>query len=328
MKLLVTGGAGYIGSHVVLTALENNYEVTIFDDLSTANKSNIHPDAQLIVGSTKSIKDISNLFKNNNFDGVIHLAANKASGESMVNPKLYTENNIIGSLNFINKCIEFNINNFIFSSSAAIYGNPKYNPIDELHPKNPNSYYGYTKLAIEKNLEWYSKLYNLRYASLRYFNAAGYDIRNRIKGIEINSKNLIPNVMEVAIGLKPYLSIFGNQYITKDGTGIRDYVHVNDLANAHIKALEYLNTKKKNLVINLGTERGYSVMDILKMARKVTKVDICYQIENSRTGDIDSVMANCALAKNQIGWTCPNSSLKKIIESTWNIYKNNSNLIK
>ena len=268
MKIVIVGGVGYIGSHVVLAALDQGYEVTVFDDLSTSNKSNINPNVKLIIGSTKSKKDLSNLLKDNHYDGIIHLAAEKAAGESMINPRLYTENNIIGSLNLINKCIEHKIKNFIFSSSAAVYGNPQYNPIDELHPRKPQSYYGYTKLVIEENLKWYSRLYNFKYASLRYFNAAGYDIKKRIKGFEINSKNLIPNVMEVAIGLKPYLPIFGNQYKTKDGTGVRDYVHVNDLAKAHIKALEYLTNEKKDLIINLGTEQGYSVMEILKAAKK------------------------------------------------------------
>ena len=323
MKIVIVGGVGYIGSHVVLAALDQGYEVTVFDDLSTSNKSNINPNVKLIIGSTKSKKDLSNLLKDNHYDGIIHLAAEKAAGESMINPRLYTENNIIGSLNLINKCIEHKIKNFIFSSSAAVYGNPQYNPIDELHPRKPQSYYGYTKLVIEENLKWYSRLYNFKYASLRYFNAAGYDIKKRIKGFEINSKNLIPNVMEVAIGLKPYLPIFGNQYKTKDGTGVRDYVHVNDLAKAHIKALEYLKNKKKDLIINLGTEQGYSVMEILKAAKKITKINIPYKIENSRPGDIESATANCALAKDQIGWAHPNSCLDKIIESTWNMYNSN-----
>ena len=321
MKIVIVGGVGYIGSHVVLAALDHGYEVTVFDDLSTSNKSNINPNANFIIGSTKSKKDLSNLFKDNHYDGIIHLAAEKAAGESMTNPKLYTENNIIGSLNLIDKCVEHKIKNFIFSSSAAVYGNPQYNPIDEFHPRKPKSYYGYTKLAIEENLKWYSRLYSFKYASLRYFNAAGYDIKNRIKGLEINSKNLIPNVMEVAIGLKPYLPIFGNQYKTKDGTGVRDYVHVNDLAKAHIKALEYLINKKKDLIINLGTEQGYSVMEILKAARKITEINIPYKIENFRPGDIESAMASCVLAKDKIGWTYPNSSLEKIIESTWKVYK-------
>lgn len=324
MKILITGGAGYIGSHVVLAALERGHDVTIFDDLSTANESNINPNAHIKIGSTKSKKDLSNLFKEFEYDGVIHLAANKSAGESMINPKIYSDNNIIGSLNLLNKCIEFNVSNFIFSSSAAVYGEPQYNPVDESHTTNPTSYYGYTKLAIEKNLKWYSRLHNLKYASLRYFNAAGYDIKKRIIGPEYSSQNLIPNVMKAVLGNIPSVSIFGNQYATKDGTGVRDYVHVNDLADAHIKAFEYIINQKKNLVINLGTEQGYSVMDILKISREITGVDITYKIKNPRLGDVDQITASCIMAKNLIGWACPNSTLEKIIESTWNIYKNNS----
>ena len=251
MKLLITGGAGYIGSHVVLAALDRKFNVTVFDDMSTSNKANINPKAKLVVGSTKSNEDLSKLFENKTFDGVIHLAAFKAAGESNCNPVKYAKNNIMGSLNLLNKCIKHEVKSFIFSSSAAVYGKPKYLPIDESHSLNPINYYGFTKLSFERNLRWYSKTYALKYASLRYFNAAGYDPDKRVIGTELNPQNLIPIIMETALGKRPNVLIFGDRYDTKDGTGVRDYIHVNDLAKAHISAFEYVLNKGE--IIEEGT---------------------------------------------------------------------------
>ena len=239
MKIIITGGAGYIGSHVVLAALERGYDVTVFDDLSTANRKNLNQKTKFIQGSVNSKEDLSKLFANDKYDAVIHLAASKASRESMLNPKKYAQNNIIGSLNILISCIDHGIKNFIFSSSAAVYGNPRYTPIDELHRLKPSNYYGYTKLSIENSLEWFSKIHGLKYASLRYFNAAGFDTNKRIVCKEKNTENLIPLIMEVAKGVKPFVPIYGNDYSTKDGTGIRDYVHVTDLAIAHMGALDF-----------------------------------------------------------------------------------------
>ena len=321
MRILVTGGAGYIGSHIVLASINSGYDVTIFDNLSTSNKLNINPNAEFVKGSLNSERDLSKLFKKRKFNGVIHLAAIKAAGESMTDPKKYAHNNIVGGINLLNKCIEYNVKSLIYSSSAAVYGQPKYIPIDELHSLNPLNYYGYSKLSIEQNLKWYSDSYGIKYASLRYFNAAGYDTQKRIVGVENNPQNLIPLVMETALGKRPYLSIFGNRYATKDGTGIRDYVHVTDLAKAHISALEYIFEKRKNLIVNLGSENGFSVLDIIRMSENITKTTIRYKIDNPRHGDVDEIVASCSLAKDIIGWNQKNSSLETIIDSTWSIYK-------
>ena len=321
MKLVITGGAGYIGSHVTLIALELGYDVTVFDDLSTANKNNINPQAKFVKGTINSKEDLTKLLKDNQYDGVIHLAASKAAGESMINPKKYTQNNIIGSLNLLNSCIDHGVGIFIFSSSAAVYGNPIYTPINESHPLKPSNYYGYTKLSIEKSLEWFSKLYGIKYASLRYFNAAGYDIEKRIKGKEKNPQNLIPIIMEVAKGKMSYVPIYGNDYQTKDGTGIRDYIHVSDLAKAHIDTFQYINDHSKNLILNLGSEIGFSVLEILDMAKEITKIDIPYQIENRREGDVGKVVSSSSLAKKLIKWKKNYSDLDILIKSTWNLYK-------
>jgi len=320
MKILVVGGAGYIGSHVTLEAINHGYEVTVFDDLSSGFKDNINASAAFFQGSTLSDTDLSRVMKNCHFDAVIHLAANKAAGESMDNPSEYAKNNIIGGINLIRACEEYGINKFIFSSSAAVYGSPKYNPIDELHPLAPSNFYGYTKLAIENILQWFSRLKGLRYAALRYFNAAGYDINQRIIGKEINPQNLVPIVMEVASGTRKKLSVFGNDYSTKDGTGIRDYIHVSDLACGHIMALNYLIKHEKDLTVNLGTGDGHSVLDIISMARKVSNKKIEYEFTGRRDGDPGKVIAAGDNAKKLINWDPKYSELHTIISSTWNIY--------
>ena len=320
MKIIITGGVGYIGSHVVLAALDHGHEVTVFDDLSTANKKNINVNTKFIQGSINSKEDLSNLFANDEYDAVIHLAASKASGESMLNPKKYAQNNIIGSLNILISCIDHGVKYFIFSSSAAVYGNPMYFPIDELHPLQPSSYYGQTKLSTENSLEWFSKIHGLKYASLRYFNAAGFDVNKRIVGKEKNTENLIPLIMEVAKGYKPFIPIYGNDYSTKDGTGVRDYIHVTDLATAHIYALETLRKDSKNLILNLGSETGFSVLEILEKTKDILNIDIPHQIEERRKGDVAKVVSSCSLAEDILKWEKKYSSLEILIKSTWYIY--------
>ena len=321
MNLLITGGAGYIGSHVVLDAVERGYDITVFDDLSTGYKENISENVQFIHGSTLSISDLSTLFTRNRYDAVVHLAASKAAGESMLEPAFYARNNIIGGQNVINACSDYNIKIVIFSSSAAVYGLPQYNQIDECHPLSPTNYYGQTKLHIEESLEWFSKLKGIKYASLRYFNAAGYDLKKRVKSLEVNPQNLIPKVMEVAIGRKTQVAVYGNDYNTKDGTGVRDYIHVSDLAKAHIDSINYISNNKENLTINLGNEIGYSVLDVISKSSEVSGKKIEHKIEARREGDIGSLIANTDLAKQLIGWKPRYSDLDTIINSTWEIYK-------
>ena len=320
MKILIVGGAGYIGSHIGLEAINQGYEVTVFDDLSTGFKKNIHPSANFFKGSTLSEKDLVRVMKNNSFDVVIHLAGCKAAGESMTNPSKYAKNNIIGGINLLKACAENGIYKFIFSSSAAVYGIPKYNPIDESHPLSPINYYGYTKLLIENNLKWFGNLKGIRYASLRYFNAAGYDPEQRIFKIEKNPQNLIPLVMETAIRERDELFVFGNDYDTKDGTGIRDYIHVSDLAEGHLSAIKYISEKNKDLVVNLGTGSGHSVLDIINMTQKISGKNIEYNFTDRRAGDPNIVIAGSDKAEKLINWTPKHSDLHTIIKSTWNIY--------
>lgn len=325
MNLVITGGAGYIGSHVVLEAIERGHNVTIFDNLSSGLEENIHPSAKFILGSTSSTNDLRKLFSKSKIDGVIHLAGLKASGESMREPLKYFNNNVVGGLNLLHSCINNNVSKFVFSSSAAIYGYPNSIPIDENHMPLPINYYGYTKLCIEDNLKWLSSINSFRYVILRYFNAAGYDLETKIKGLEVNPQNLIPKAMEVATGKRDKLDVYGNDYNTKDGTGARDYVHVSDLANAHLDSIEMLNNSNKNLIINLGSGKGYTVLEILKKIEIISKKSIKHQFVGRRPGDPPKIIANILKAKNILKWKPLHSDIDTIISTTWALYEKSKN---
>ena len=209
----------------------------------------------------------------------------------------------------------------VFSSSAAVYGEPKYLPIDEDHPKEPENYYGFTKLEIERIRVWFDKLKGLRYAALRYFNAAGYDARGRISGLERNPANLIPVIMEVAAGMRPSIKVFGSDYATKDGTGVRDYVHVSDLARGHVAALDWISKNDKSVVVNLGSDSGLSVLELIEEARRVTGKGIPAEMVGRRPGDPASSYASSALAAGLFGWKARESDVGTLISSTWAAYK-------
>jgi len=318
MKVLVTGGAGYIGAHTVLALIEAGHDVIILDDLSLGLEANIHPDADFIIGSTLDNEALKVCFRDK-VDAVIHLAAFKAAGESMTKPEKYSRNNISGTINLLNAVSYNRVGTFVFSSSAAVYGYPKYLPIDEDHSTNPVNYYGFTKLVIESFLEWYGKLRGLKYASLRYFNAAGYDPQGRILGLEQNPANLLPIVMEVASGMREKMEVFGNDYDTSDGTGVRDYIHVTDLASAHEKALNHLQNND-SLMVNLATGKGYSVLEVIEQAREITGHPIPYEIVDRRPGDPAELVATSKLAEELLGWEPEYSGLDSLLTSMWRIY--------
>ena len=320
MKILVIGGAGYIGSHFIIEALNQGHDLTVFDDLSSGFKDNLDKSIPFYKGSTLVLKDLSTVMKLEKFDVVVHLAASKAAGESMLNPTKYTSNNIIGGLNLIKACVDNNIEKILFSSSAAVYGTPQYIPIDEMHPVNPINYYGYTKLLIEENLKWYSDLKGLKFASLRYFNAAGYDSDQKFLNIEKSPQNLIPIIMECAVGTRKKLEVFGDNYSTIDGTGVRDYIHVSDLAKGHLDSIDYLINENKNLIINLGTGSGFSVLEVIKATEKISNKNIDYSIASRREGDPDTVIASAKKAEKLINWMPKKSDLENIISSTWKMY--------
>jgi UDP-glucose 4-epimerase len=321
MSILVTGGAGYIGSHVVYALCDAGYETVILDDLSLGLVQNIDQRAEFIKGSTHNSADLKQIFSNYRIKTVIHLAAWKAAGESMENPTKYAHNNLSGTINLLNAVVNAGVNQIVFSSTAAVYGYPEYLPVDENHTLAPINFYGFTKLFIEDMLKWYSQLKGLRFVALRYFNAAGYDVKGRIKGKEKNPANLIPVVMEVAARERKGFEIFGNDYETSDGTGIRDYIHVNDIASAHVLALEYLRNDGTNLIANLATGEGHSVLDVVNTTEKYSGKKIPFTVVGRRMGDPAELTAISNLAKDVMGWTTKYSDLKTIIQTTWDIYK-------
>jgi len=320
MNVLVIGGAGYIGSHVVKELMANGHKVTVFDNLSSGLRQNLFPENDFIYGNILIPSDLDAAFERG-FDAFIHLAAFKAAGESMIKPEKYSTNNITGTLNILNSAVNHNCLNMVFSSSAAVFGSPKYLPIDENHPKQPENYYGYTKLSIEEFMTWYSQLKGLHFAALRYFNAAGYDVDGKITGLEQNPANLLPIIMETAVGMRPEMKIFGNDYDTPDGTCIRDYVHVNDLASAHVKALEYIVSKKENLKLNLGSETGTSVTEMVEAARHITGQEIKAEYVERRPGDPANLVATSRLAHEVLGWKAKYSDVDTLIKTTYEVYK-------
>jgi UDP-glucose 4-epimerase len=255
------------------------------------------------------------------FDGLVHLAAFKAAGESMLKPEKYSVNNITGTLNILNAASETGVKNIVFSSSAAVYGNPVYVPIDENHPTEPINYYGFTKLEIERFLGWYDKLKGIKFAALRYFNAAGYDVAGRVKGLEQNPANLLPIVMEVASGMRPNMQVYGDDYDTEDGTCIRDYVHVNDLADGHVLAFEYISSRHESIRLNLGSEVGISVKTMLDVARRITGKPIIANMGPRREGDPAKLVASASQAHALLNWKAQYSDPETLIASTWNVYK-------
>ena len=319
MNILVIGGAGYIGSHVTRAFLDKGAKVTVFDNLSTGTRVNLFPEARFEEGDILDYGRLETVMRGG-YDALVHLAAFKAAGESMEKPEKYSVNNISGSLNILNAAAAAGVRRIVFSSSAAVYGEPEYIPLDEKHPTKPENYYGFTKLEIERFLGWYDKLKGIRFAALRYFNAAGYDPAGRVRGLERNPANLIPAIMEVAAGTRPELKIFGSDYPTPDGTGVRDYVHVSDLADAHVSGLEYIVREDKSLMVNLGSEEGLSVLEILETARKITGKPIPATVVSRRPGDPAKLVASSALAREILGWKATRSDVDSLVRTTWKAY--------
>ena len=318
MKVLVIGGAGYIGSHVVKALMKAGHKVTVFDNLSSGLRQNLFAENDFIYGNILLTEDLEGAF-NQGFDAFVHLAAFKAAGESMIKPEKYSVNNITGTLNIMNAAVKYGCHNMIFSSSAAVFGEPEYLPMDEEHPKKPVNYYGFTKLKIEEFMDWYDQLKGLKFAALRYFNAAGYDPEGVVCGLEQKPENLLPRIMEAALG-KRELKVFGTDYDTRDGTCIRDYVHVTDLADAHVRALEYISKNGKSIKLNLGTEKGTTVKELLDAARKITGKAISAEDVERRPGDPASLYTSSKKAKELLGWEPKYSDVDTLVETTWKAY--------
>ncbi len=320
MSVLVTGGAGYIGSHVVKKLLDKGITPITIDNLSKGKRSLVLG-GEFIEGDIKDKELLKEIIKKYNIETVIHLAADSLVGESVENPKKYYNNNFINGLTLLEAMKESGLSDIIFSSTAAVYGNPQEIPITEDHPKEPTNPYGESKLFFEKALESYS-VYGINYVSLRYFNAAGADSSGKIGEVHNPETHLIPIVFQKALGLRKELFIFGDDYPTEDGTCIRDYIHVNDLADAHILAIDFLKKNKKSRIYNLGNEKGYSVKEIIKLSEKVTGKKINYKIGKRRSGDPAILVAGSKKIKEELGWAPKHNNPEEIIESAWNWHKN------
>lgn len=314
-NILVAGGAGYIGSVTVKKLIKNGYKVTVVDNLYKGKKELVDKKAIFYKLDILNRLALENRLKVQKFDAIIHFAAYKDAGESMQNLTKY-QDNIRGTMNLIALAPKIGVKQIIFSSSAAVYGEPKKALIDEKHICDPANFYGYTKLAGEELLKWNMKLNNIQYVALRYFNVAG---DGGLNYVDPNAKNIFNVIAEVLCGRKKILEIFGNDYNTKDGTGVRDYIHVSDLADAHIKALNIKNSE----IINLGSEKGYSVLDIVKEFEKVSSKKIPYKIVKRRAGDPAKLIATSKKAKKVLNWN-PKLGLKEMVESTWRAYNKNS----
>lgn len=317
-KILVIGGAGYIGSHVVKELLDGGYEAIVFDDMSTGQEVNLFKEAGFIKGNILDRKALDGAISQN-IDAVIHLAGKKAVGESMENPQKYAENNLNGVVNIVNSMVDNGVKHMVFSSSAAVYGMPQYLPLDEKHPLNPMSFYGYTKLATENLLSWYAKLKDFNYIALRYFNAVGYAADKSITGREKNPQNLLPIIMEAATGKRDGFAIFGSDYETPDGTCLRDYIHVSDLASAHVAAIKRLMTDKKSYALNLGTGKAISVKQIVDAAENIIGKRLNYRFAPRRPGDPATVVAKAELAQQILGWKPKYTNIEDIIQTVWNL---------
>ena len=254
-------------------------------------------------------------------DGVIHLAAKKAVGESMEHPDMYALNNLNGTVNVLNAMVKNKVKYFVFSSTAAVYGMPDRSLLDETTPLDPINFYGFSKKVIEDVLSWYDRLKDIKFVALRYFNAVGYDAEGCVKGMEKNPQNLLPIVMETIFGVRPQMTVFGSDYPTKDGTCVRDYIHVSDLASAHYLALEYLKKENQSQILNLGTGSGHSVKEMIDEAERVTGKKVNYQMGDRRPGDPAALMAVSLKANELLGWQPKHSSLENIIQTTYQLYQ-------
>lgn len=317
MRLLVLGGAGYIGSHTAVELLDRGHEVVIADNLITGYKQAVPKEAVFYQGDIRDYNFLNNLFKTEKIDAVIHFAAFSLVGESVTNPLKYYENNLYGTKVLLQAMIDNNVDKIVFSSTAATYGEPENIPILESDRTCPTNPYGETKLAMEKMMKWSANAYQLRYVSLRYFNACGAHKSGKLGEAHNPESHLIPLVLQVPNGKRESVSIYGTDYDTPDGTCIRDYIHVTDLAEAHILAVEYLMKGGESNVFNLGNGVGYSVREVIETAKKVTGHPIPAVEIPRRAGDPARLVASGEKAKTVLGWEPKITSLEDIIRSAW-----------
>lgn len=325
MSILVLGGAGYIGSHAVDQLVNKGYEVVVVDNLLTGHEQAIHPKAVFYKGDVRDKEFLTTVFDNEDIDGVMHFAASSLVGESVEKPLMYFNNNVYGMQILLEVMQEHDVKHIVFSSTAATYGEPTESPITEQTPTNPKNPYGESKLAMEKMMKWCDGAYGMKYVALRYFNVAGAKRDASIGEDHTPESHLVPIILQVALGQRESLAIFGDDYATPDGTCIRDYVHVEDLIAAHILALEYLKAENDSNVFNLGSNNGYSVKEMLDAAREVTGKEIAAKVAPRRAGDPASLVASSEKAKTVLGWEPEYTDVKKIIETAWNWHVSHPN---
>ena len=325
MRILVLGGAGYIGSHTALELVKAGNEVAIADNLVTGYRKAIPKGAKFYEGDLRDFDFLNKLFQQEKIDAVIHFAAYSLVGESVTNPLKYYDNNLYGTKVLLEAMVKNNVGKIVFSSTAATYGEPENIPILESDRTCPTNPYGETKLAMEKMFKWTAEAHGLRYVSLRYFNACGADESGTIGEAHNPESHLIPLILQVPNGKRETISIYGTDYDTPDGTCIRDYIHVTDLAQAHILAVQYLNNGGESDIFNLGNGVGYSVREVIETARKVTGHPIPATETSRRAGDPARLVASSEKAKSVLGWKPVHDSLEEIIASAWNWHKNHPN---
>ena len=325
MKVLVLGGAGYIGSHTVKALCEENIDVVVADNLVTGHIEAVDSRAKFYKGDIRDINFLDDLFSKEKIDAVIHFAAYSLVGESVTDPLKYYDNNLCGTKVLLESMVKNNVDKIVFSSTAATYGEPENIPILESDRTEPTNPYGETKLSMEKMFKWTANAHGLRFVSLRYFNACGADESGKIGEAHNPETHLIPIILQVPNGQREFVSIFGNDYPTKDGTCIRDYIHVTDLAQAHILAVKYLMNGGNSDIFNLGNGVGFSVREVIETARKVTGHPLPVKDVERRAGDPAQLIASSEKAKKVLGWKPEHDSLEEIIASAWNWHKNHPN---
>ncbi|MDB4219539.1 UDP-glucose 4-epimerase GalE [Emcibacteraceae bacterium] len=316
MKILVCGGAGYIGSHMVKLLASSGYDVVTFDNLSSGHREAVKW-GRLIEGDLLNPNDLENVFLNNEFDLVMHFSAKSIVPESMENPSLYYNNNIVGTINLLDMMVKYDVKKFIFSSTAATYGIPETSEIPEEHKTVPINPYGHSKLMVEQILQRYYEAYRLSSVTFRYFNAAGADPEGDIGENHDPETHLIPNILKSLLEDNASLKVFGDDYATPDGTCVRDYVHVNDLAAAHLLGANYLHDKTGAHLFNLGSGSGYSVLEVIKAAEVAVGKPISYSVEQRRAGDPDTLIANSTKARTILGWKPDFDNINDIVGTAW-----------
>lgn len=314
--ILITGGGGYIGSHTLRLLLEQGREAVVFDDFSTGRRERVPAGVEFVEGDLRSSLDTEKLFSRYRFKAVLHFAGSIVVPESVVEPLKYYENNLWGSVNLLQHCLKHGTRKFIFSSTAAVYGQPGHIPVNEDAPLRPENPYGTSKMMVEQVLQDCASAGEIDYLALRYFNVSGAHPGGRIGQSLNEATHLVPNVLKAAAGDIPELNIFGDDYPTRDGTCIRDYIHVMDLGRAHLLALDALDKGVKNIALNLGSGKGYSVKEMVTAAEKVIGRSVPVKIAGRRPGDAAELVASCVKAERLLGWR-PELGLEQIISSAW-----------